>query len=127
MANKKVTPGGLGDAIAHELSTYNTGVTKKINLASKEAAQELVKLTAASAPVRTGGFASRIACKKVETRHGCETWAWYVKPPDHRIAHLLVHGHAKRNGGRVSGNPFLHRAWETVRRKYEQAVKEALR
>lgn len=124
MAGKKVTPGGLGDAIAKELTMYSTDTTRKINLASKDAAQELVKLTEATAPILTGGFASRIAFKKVETKHGCETYAWYVKPPDHRIAHLVVHGHV---GNNHRGNPFLHKAWETVRKKYEQAVEEALR
>lgn len=124
---EKVTINGLSDAILHELNVYNKDATRKVNFASKSAAQELVQMTRATAPMRKGRFASSIDSKKLETRHGCETWVWYVKPPLHRITHLLVHGHATRNGGRVGGSTFLHDAWEVVRKKYEKAVEDAFR
>lgn len=124
---KTVTPGQLGAAIANELRIYEKDATKKLNSAGKAAVQELVKLTQAKAPMRTGSFASHIAWKKLETKNGCDTYVWYVKPPDHRITHLLVHGHATRNGGRVAGHSFLHDAWETVCAKYEKAVEDAFR
>ena len=124
---KTVKPGDLGEAIAEELKLYRADVTKKLNTASKEAAQELVELTEASTPIRTARFAANIAMKKLETRNGCDTYAWYVKPPLHRITHLLVHGHATRNGDRVPGNSFLHDAWEKVKAKYEKALEEVFR
>ena len=124
---KTVKPGDLGKAIARELGVYSTDVTKKLNTASKEAAQELVELTRASAPFRTGGFAAHIDMKLQETRRGCATYVWYVKPPHHRVTHLLVHGHATRNGGRAPGHPFLHNAWATVKAKYEKALREVFR
>lgn len=127
MANRTISPSNLGDEITRQLTLYGSEATKAINLASKEAANELVKLTTASAPVRRGKFAASISSKKVSTKNGCDTYLWYAKPPHHRLTHLLVHGHATRNGGRVGGNSFLHSAWEIVREKYENAVERALR
>ena len=56
------------------------------------------------------------------TRH-----IWYVKAPDHRLTHLLVHGHATRNGGRTKPDPFLHNALADVLPEYEKAVEEAVK
>lgn len=122
-----ITPAQLGAAIAEELRVYSDDSTRKVNQASKEAAKELVEMTRGTAPMHTGGFAASLDYKKLETKHGCDTWVWYAKPPYHRITHLLVHGHAKRNGGRVGGHSFLHDAWDTVKKKFEKAVEDAFK
>ena len=54
-------------------------------------------------------------------------YIWYVKAPDHRLTHLLVHGHATRNGGRTKANPFLKNALDDVLPEYERAVEEAVK
>ena len=117
----------LGDAITKELETYRKGVVDRVNVASEEAAAELVKKTKRTAPKRTGGFRRNIAWKATETiPGGSKKYVWYVKAPFHRLTHLLVHGHAKRNGGRVPGDPFLENALDEVRPKYEEALEEAI-
>ena len=45
----------------------------------------------------------------------------------HRLTHLLVHGHATRNGGRTKANPFLKNALDAVLPEYERAVEEAVK
>ena len=118
----------LGEAIATELTQYSEGVVRKVNKASKKAVESLRDKTQVTAPFDTGEFASSIDCKMLErNRLGNEKHVWYVKPPQHRITHLLVHGYIKENGEKVEGNPFLHNAWDTVRKKYEQDVEEALK
>ena len=52
---------------------------------------------------------------------------WYVKAPHYRLTHLLVHGHAKKDGGRVQGDPFLQNALDEVLPEYERAVEEGLK
>lgn len=115
----------LSAALREALGDYHAGVTSRLNLASAAAAKELVKRTKATAPVKTGSFKRHIASKLLRKNAlGDETHVWYVKAPDHRVTHLLVHGHAG-NGHR--GDPFLHNALDAIQADYERAVEEAAR
>ena len=125
---KRVNPADLGAAISQELSVYHEDVTQKLDKLSSDACKELVKITRATAPVgNRGTFKKNIASKQLTKSRNGSTYAWYVKAPDYRLTHLLVHGHATRDGRRTQANPFLHRAVEQVLPSYEARVKEALR
>ena len=117
----------LGDAIQQELTLYHQNVLDRINKAGDKAVKDLVKQTKSTAPAATGSFRSNIAAKCLRKGPRGNTYAWYVKAPDYRITHLIVHGHATRNGGRTSGNSFLQDALDTVLPAYEEAVKEAVK
>lgn len=126
---KAIKPEDLSAAIAEELTTYHEGVVERVNAAGADAVKKLVKQTKATAPERTGSFKKNITSKEItaHTGTGMKSFVWYVKAPDHRITHLLVHGHAKLNGGRVPGNPFLQNALDRVLPEYEETVKEAVK
>lgn len=124
--SKAIKPDALAGAIQKELSIYSEEVTARVNAAGQTSINKLRKLTKASAPVASGSFRKNIAVKEVDAGNGMKTFVWYVKPPDHRLTHLLVHGHATRTGGRTKENPFLKNALATVLPEYEKAVKEAL-
>ena len=125
---KSTKPGDLGKVIEQELTLYHESVITRINAASKAAVDALVQKTKATAPKQTGSYRRNIAGKLLrKSRTGDETYVWYVKPPDHRLTHLLAHGHAKKNGGRVKGDPFLHNAVDQVQIEYEQAMEEAVK
>lgn len=125
---KSIKPGDLGKAIEQELTVYHESVIERVNAAGKEAVKALVKKAKATAPEQTGSYKKHIASKLLrKSRTGDETYVWYVKAPDHRLTHLLVHGHAKKNGGRVKGDPFLHNAVDQVTAEYEKAVEEAVK
>ena len=117
----------LSDAIAEQLELYHDEVVEKVNAAGEAAVKDLVKKTKATAPKRTGTFKKNIAWKAVDDGHGGKRYVWHVKAPDHRITHLVVHGHATMNGGRAKGNAFLSDALSTVLPEYERAVEEAIR
>jgi hypothetical protein len=123
---KTIKPADLGAAIQEELELYSEGVAERVNAVGKTAAEKLKKLTKATAPVASGSFRKNIAVKEVDSGHGTKKYIWHVKAPDHRLTHLLVHGHATRNGGRTKADPFLQNALDTVLPEYEQAVKEAV-
>lgn len=123
----KIKPGELGAALQRELELYTEEATKRVNAAGKESAERLVKLTKASAPRLTGSFRRNIAVKEEARTNGAKAFIWHVKAPDYRITHLLVHGHANRDGSRTPGFPFLSNALGTVLSEYENAVKEALK
>ena len=125
---KSITPAELGDAIAEELSAYHENITAKVNNLSKQAAKDLVSKTKATAPVGArGSFRGNIASKLVKKTRGGETYAWHVKPPDHRLTHLLVHGHETKDGGRTAADPFLVNAMSEVLPDYEKNVEEAIK
>ena len=126
--SKKVKPEGLLKEINRELTLYHETVLGRINQAAKEAVGELVKKTKVTAPKQTGEYRKHISSKLLKkSRLGDETYVWYVKPPDHRLTHLLVHGHAKVNGGRTKADPFLRNAVDDVRADFEKAVEEAVK
>lgn len=124
---KAIKPADLGKAIEEELTIYHKDVTERINKLSQEAAKTLVKKTKETAPKRTGSFRKNIASKVLEKSDRGDRYVWYVKAPDHRLTHLLVHGHAKKNGGRVKGDPFLKNALDEVIPAYERDVEEAIK
>ena len=124
---KTVKPADLGAAIAQELTIYHEDVIKRVNQCSEEAVKALVKKTKATAPKKSGAFRRSIAGKRLEKGNRGDRFVWYVKAPHHRLTHLLVHGHAKRGGGRVDGDPFLKNALDEVLPAYETAVTEAVK
>ena len=124
---KTIRADQLGDALEEQLTLYHEKIVEKLNHASEDAVKALVKKTKATAPVASGSFKKNISSKVLEKSNRGNKYVWYVKKPDHRLTHLLVHGHAKRNGGRVKGNPFLNNALDEVLPEYEKSVEEAVK
>ena len=127
MSGKTVKPEEFAAALERELTIYGEDVEKAVHDLTKASAEELRDRTRATAPVGyRGKFKSQIAIKEVPSRRGTK-FVWYVKKPDYRLTHLLVHGHAKRNGGRTRANPFLHNALAVVLPSYEKRLEEAVK
>lgn len=125
--SKTIKPVDLADAIQQELELYAEDVTERVNAAGAKAIKNLKKLTKATAPVASGSFKKNIATKEEKAPGtGMKTFTWYVKPPDHRLTHLLVHGHATKTGGRTKADPFLRNALDQVLPVYEEDIEEAL-
>jgi hypothetical protein len=124
-----ITSGNLAKAINQELTTYHADVMEEIRGVTRKSMTELVRKTRATAPVDTGEFRKSIAGDfrgLSKSLHNVSA-TWYVKAPHYRRTHLLVHGHAKADGGRVPGNPFLENALNEVLPAYEEAIKEAVK
>lgn len=128
---KYVKPGELGAAIGTELTMYSEQVNDRLRAVTRESMQKLVDLTKSTAPTgkRNGKFKRNITSnlKGTEGKSLKISATWYVKAPDYRLTHLLVHGHDKKNGGRTRANPFLKNAVDQVIPEYEQAVQEVLK
>lgn len=124
---KRLKPGDLADAIEQELTIYHRGVVEAVEQAGSNAIKKLVKLTKSTAPKGARkSFKKNIAGKLLRKDQNGSTYVWYVKPPDHRLTHLLVHGHATKNGGRTKADPFLKNAVNQVLPEYEKDVEEAI-
>jgi len=117
----------LADAIDQTLTIYHTNVLEAVDKAGADAMKELVKRTKATAPVgKRKRFKKSISSKVLEKGPRGTKRVWFVKAPDYRLTHLLVHGHATKDGGRTHADPFLQNAVDAVLPEYEAAVEEAI-
>lgn len=119
------------------LTIYAEDVNEKLRTITTETMKQLVKETKVTAPRgrRQGkeSYRRHITAdykgtkKSARGLQGQNVHAiWYVRAPDYRLTHLLVYGHATRNGGRTTANPFLQNAVNKVLPEYEQKVQEAI-
>lgn len=129
MSKITVTPDKLAAAVSQELTIYHEDVLEGLRGVTRESVADLVTRTRATAPRKTGRFRKQIAGDFRGLARGSRkvSATWYVKAPDYRRTHLLVHGHATRNGGRTKGDPFLQNALDVVLPEYEAKVEEVLK
>lgn len=130
MGKITITADKLAQALGQELTLYHEDVLENLREATRQSMADLVKKTRATAPVgHRGNFRKNISGDfrglKRGSRHVSATW--YVKAPDYRLTHLLVHGHATKDGGRTKADPFLENALNETLPEYEQAVREAIK
>lgn len=125
--SKKIKPEDLGAVIANELTVYHKNVIERVNESGRAAIKKLVKITKTKAPVgERGSFKKNITSREMNAGNGMKSFTWYVKAPDHRLTHLLVHGHATKDGGRTKGDPFLANALDQVLPEFEKNIEEAV-
>ena len=123
---KAVSVSSIAKVLGEEFDAYNKRLTGRLNELSENAAKELARKTKLTAPARTGKYRKDITSGKVSDGISGNTYAWYVKPPNYRLTHLLVNGHAVRGGGRTRRSPFLENACNEVLPDYEKAVEKAV-
>lgn len=127
----RVTVAGLSDAMQAELENYRASTQEAVDACSYRAAARLREITKATAPVGVRKkFRRSIDVKEIYKTRGKiagRTYVWHVKPPDHRLTHLLVHGHATKDGGRTKADPFLQNAIDQVTPDYLAEVEDALK
>lgn len=136
MANPNhIHVGEVGTAMENMLEIYSQEVQDAIVDVTERWMGELVRQTKATAPKgpRNGQFRKNISAdyrelRRVKSLRGRTIRAtWYVKAPDYRLTHLIVHGHATKDGGRTKANPFLQNALDHVLPGYEHDLEEAIR
>lgn len=125
----------LSEQMEQVLTIYAEDINEKLRTITRESAELLVKETKATAPRgrRKGQYRKNIAADYSGLRQSAQGLrgqnvraTWYVKAPDYRLTHLLVHGHATSDGGRTRANPFLQNACDKVLPEYERKVQEAI-
>ena len=121
----------LSAEIDKELTLYSKDIVDGLKKVAKQYADELVKQTKATAPSgrrSSNKYKDSIKSKKLNESARGVTYVWYVdsKNSNYRLTHLIVHGHATRNGGRTRANNFLQKAVDDMESKYLKAVEEVI-
>ena len=125
MAGKKISVDQLVDAVMEELSEYNKLAEETMKRSVIKAGQTVRKEIGANAPVKTGKYAKSWRTKKTkESSRVLEVTVY--SPSRYMLAHLLEHGHAKRNGGRVRAIPHIAPAEITGEEQLMQDIMKGL-
>lgn len=116
----------LADTVMRELENYAETTTDGVKAAVKKAANTVKKEISATAPVRTGKYAKSWATKTTgENSHALEITVHSRNR--YQLAHLLEHGHAKRNGGRVAARPHIAAAEQHGVEELEREIERSIR
>jgi len=101
----------LANLVMDGLREYSELADTAMKKAVRKTATSVKKEISANAPKDTGAYAKSWATKKVmENSHSLQMTVHSKNR--YQIVHLLEHGHAKRNGGRVAGRPHIAPAEE---------------
>lgn len=129
MANKRIKPEQLGQAISEILNEYADTVVED----SKEAVEATAKMAVKTAQA----YASRIgrgryakSIKSTVTDRTAYGYTVTVHSSQYRVAHLLEHGHTLKIRGKVRGTtrafPHFAPAEAMAESTLEQKIKQAI-
>lgn len=110
------------------LEEYSQQAIVATDMLCEEAVKRIAEASKATAPKgRRGKFRRSITSGETTKTRYRRVYAWYVRPPEHRLTHLLVKGHATRDGGRTRANSFLHNAVDEVMPWFEERLEQVLK
>lgn len=119
----------LANAIMDAMLEYTEEVEEAIPQIVDSTADAMVKEIRAAAPKRTGKYAKGWTVRSLGGR--ARSKEGYTKlvcnPKWYSIAHLVEYGHAKRNGGRVSGKSHIRPACDKLLPEFERKIEEAVK
>lgn len=129
MSDKLVNIDQLNEAIINSLEDYNREVVDGVKKVTKQAMNQLVKDSKATAPVgkRSKHYRDNITSKTLSESDFGLSKLWYVKGSDYRLTHLLNNGHALRDGGRYPGTNFLGNAVDKIVPDFLKEIEEVLK
>ena len=122
----KVSVDQLASTVMKELNNYADATTEGVKAAVRKVANTVKKEISATAPVGTGKYAKSWATKTTgESSHALEITVHSRNR--YQLAHLLEHGHAKRNGGRVAARPHIAAAEQHGIEELEREIERSIR
>ena len=115
----------LADAINVALQEYATLAASDMKKCIADAGKTIRKEIRSHAPKESAQYGKSWRVRKVAEDSQTVTYMIY-SPKRYFLAHLLEHGHAKRNGGRVSARPHIAPAEEKGEEKLIKDLERAL-
>ena len=115
----------LASEVMKGLNEYAELADVSMKKAVRKTASAVKNEISANAPKKSGRYKKSWTARK--TKENSHTLEMTVHSKDrYQIAHLLEHGHAKRNGGRVAAIPHIAPAEEHGEEMLESLIEEAL-
>lgn len=116
----------LASVIMKGLTDYADLATSDMKSAVRKAGATVRKEIKQNAPKDTGTYAKSWSVKHTkETSNSMEVTVYSRNR--YQIAHLLEHGHAKRNGGRVAAKPHIADAEKKGAKELERLIERSLK
>lgn len=113
---------GLAAAVTEALESYRQDVTDGLKREIKTVAKECKRDIQENSPEQTGSY--RKGWQDKVAYEGDEDIRIIVRNrTDYQLTHLLEHGHAKVNGGRVEGKLHIGPAEQRAEKKLLKRVK----
>ena len=122
---RRVSVDSMADAIMEGLTEYADLATEDMKKAVRKAGNTARKEIAANAPKDTGAYQKSWSVKTTKESANALEVTVHSKNR-YQLAHLLEHGHAKRNGGRVSARPHIAPAEQTAAEQLEREIEKSL-
>lgn len=116
----------LAAAVMDGLKEYADLATEDLKKAVRKAGTSVKKDIQENAPKDTGTYAKSWAVKKIKESSNSLELVVHSRNR-YQLSHLLEFGHAKRGGGRVSGEAHIAPAEERAVETLEQEIEKALR
>lgn len=111
----------LAKAINAELDAYSEKVTEDVKASAKAASKFCLEEIKKNSPVLTGDYRKGWR-EKTSFENSQEIRQTVYNKTDYQLTHLLEHGHAKRGGGRVEGQPHIAPAEEATEKMFEKDI-----
>ena len=134
MSTRKYKPGELAKSVQHILAAYENETAEKAEKIAKDVTRRGAKMLRAYSKEVLGGtgkyakgwtsaYNNKWAAK---SNQGAE-WKGIIYNKDlPGLPHLLEHGHAKRNGGRVPAYPHIAETETTIVNTYYRELEKIL-
>ena len=121
MNHVKISINNLANEITQTLKEYTEEVEEGLEKAKEDTAKNGAKKLRSTSPKKTGKYSRSWRAKKQDE-------AWVIHNAKYyQLTHLLEKGHAKVNGGRVSGRPHIAPVEEQVIKDFEKEVERVIK
>lgn len=125
MAKSKSSVDKLKADIAKILEEYEGEITESMQEVTAKVAKKGAQALQRESKEKFGGTGQYAKGWKAETNgkaHRQISWTSIIYNETPGLPHLLEHGHAKRNGGRVAGRPHIEPIEQEIINEYETEV-----
>ena len=123
---KKIKTEQLSSEISSMLKEYSETTTDGVKKAVRKAGRTVRQGVISGAPSDSGAYKKSWATKKISENSNSLTLTVYSKNR-YQLAHLLEHGHAKRNGGRTRAISHIAPAEAEGIKLLEAEIKRSIR